>query len=119
MILSAVYVCFLVGCVSTEEVIKPEDISDFNPGVTTQQQVLARLGTPSSTSRLPDGSNFLVYAFSESKSLTATWLPAVAPLVGETNVRSSAISFQFGPDGILNSSNTVSSRLGPVIHRQP
>lgn len=117
-ILSVVYVCFLVGCVSTDQLTKPEDISDFRPGVTTQQQVVARLGTPSSESRLPDGSIFLVYAFTEQQSAVTQWIPAIAPFVGGANPRSASISFQFGSDGILNTSNTVSSRLGPVMHRE-
>lgn len=117
-ILSVVYACFLVGCVSTDQVIKPEDISDFKLGVTTLQQVVARLGTPSSKSRLPDGSTFLVYAFTEPQSAATQWMPVIAPFVGGANPRSSSISFQFGTDGILNASNTVSSRLGPVMHRE-
>ncbi|WP_175425564.1 outer membrane protein assembly factor BamE domain-containing protein [Trinickia violacea] len=118
MILSVVYVCLLVGCVSTDQVIKPDDIADFRLGVTTQQQVVARLGTPSATSTLPDGSTYLTYAFTEPQSATAQWIPAIAPFVGGTTPRSSTISFQFGPDGILNTVNTASSRLGPVMHRE-
>lgn len=117
--LSIVCVCFLVGCAPMAEQIKPEDMSDFRPGVTTQQQVVSRLGTPSSTSRLPDGSTFVVYAFTEPKSLTAIFISNMNPMGGGNNARSSAISFQFGPDGILTTSDTVSSPLGPVIHRQP
>jgi outer membrane protein assembly factor BamE (lipoprotein component of BamABCDE complex) len=119
MTLSIIYACFLVGCASTEEEIKPEDISDFRLGVTTQQQVIARLGTPSSTSTLPNGSMFLVYAFTKPRPLAVTVIPAIGPFVGGTDARSTSISFQFGPDGILNASNTVSSRFGPVMPRQP
>lgn len=119
MILSIAYACFLAGCASKGEMIRPDDISDFTPGATTQQQVIARLGTPSSTSTLPNGSTFLVYAFTEPQPLAVTWIPAIAPFVGDTDVRSSTISFEFGPDGILSSSNTASSRFGPVMHRQP
>lgn len=117
-ILSVVYVCFLAGCVATDQVIRPEDISDFKLGVTTLQQVVGRLGTPSSKSRLPDGSTFLVYAFTEPQSAATQWIPVIAPFVGATNPRSASISFQFGPDGILNASDSVSSRLGPVTHRE-
>lgn len=118
MILSIVCACFLVGCATKGEVIKPEDIADFMPGVTTQQQVIARLGTPSSTSTLPDGSTFLVYAFTEPRPAAENW-PAISAFTGSTDLRSSTISFRFGPDGILSASNTVSSRFGPMMHRQP
>lgn len=118
MILSIVYACFLLGCASKGEEIKPEDIADFKPGVTTQQQVIARLGTPSSTSTLPNGSTFLVYAFTEPRPLGAS-ISAISPFYDGTNVRSSTISFEFGADGILSASNTTSSGFGPVMHRQP
>lgn len=113
-ILSVVSTCLLSGCASTEGVIKPEDIADFRPGVTTQQQVMARLGTPSSTSALPGGSTFLVYAFTEPRPAAAQWLPEIVSFVP----RSTTISFQFGPDGILTQSNTASSQMGPVAHRE-
>jgi outer membrane protein assembly factor BamE (lipoprotein component of BamABCDE complex) len=119
MIFSIAYACFLVGCASKGLEIKPEDISDFKPGVTTQQQVVARLGTPSSTSTLPDGSTFLVYAFTEPGPSGMALIPAVSEYMGPPNLRSSTISFQFGPDGILNTSNTTSSRFGPLPQRQP
>ncbi|RKE38444.1 SmpA/OmlA family protein [Paraburkholderia sp. BL23I1N1] len=112
LILSIVFACVLGGCASTVEEIKPEDIADFRPGVTTQQQVVARLGTPSSTSTLQNGSTFLVYAFAQPQPLAVTLIPAIGPFVGDTSVRSTAISFQFGPDGMLNAANTVSSRFG-------
>jgi outer membrane protein assembly factor BamE (lipoprotein component of BamABCDE complex) len=119
MLLSVAFGCLLAGCASNEAmVIKPEDIADFTLGVTTRQQVVARLGMPSSTSTLPDGSTFLVYAFTEPQPAATQWIPAMAPFTGGTHPRSSTISFQFGADGILNTTNTVSSQLGPVTHRQ-
>ncbi|SAL62398.1 lipoprotein [Caballeronia udeis] len=114
MTLLIVCACFLAGCGSTGREIKPEDISDFRPGVTTQQQVVARLGTPSQTSALPDGSTYLVYAFTKPQSLAVTWIPIIGTFGGGTDGRGTTISFQFGPDGILNTSNTASSsRSGP------
>lgn len=120
MTLSIVYVCFLVSCTSTVAQIKPEDVSDFRPGVTTKQQVLARLGTPSSASILPNGSTFLVYASTAARPLSAIFLSNMNPVVGGSDAAPTAtISFEFGPDGILNASNTVSSGFAPQAPRQP
>ncbi|MFL9886966.1 outer membrane protein assembly factor BamE [Paraburkholderia agricolaris] len=121
MSLSIVYACFLAGCTSTvAQQIKPEDVSDFRPGVTTEQQVLARLGTPSSTTMLQNGSTFLVYASTEARPLSAMFLSNMNPTVGGNNAAPTAtISFEFGPDGILHASNTVSSGFAPQTPRQP
>ncbi|AJZ62565.1 outer membrane protein assembly factor BamE [Paraburkholderia fungorum] len=121
MSLSIVYVCLLAGCTSTmAQQIKPEDVSDFKPGVTTEQQVLARLGTPSSSSILQNGSTFLVYASTEARPLSALFLSNLNPTVGGNNAAPTAtISFEFGPDGILRDSHTVSSGFAPQTPRQP
>ncbi|MFL9866101.1 outer membrane protein assembly factor BamE [Paraburkholderia fungorum] len=119
MTLSIVCACFLVGCASTVTGIKPEDVSDFRPGVTTKQQVLARLGTPSSASTLPNGSTFLVYASTESRPFSALFISNMNPMGGNNAAPTSTISFEFGPDGVLNASNTVSSGFAPQTPRQP
>ena len=59
--LSVAFVCMLAGCASTESGIKPESTSEFTLGATTQQYVIWKLGTPSSTTTFPDGSTVLVY----------------------------------------------------------
>ncbi|MEX4005285.1 hypothetical protein AB4Y38_41380, partial [Paraburkholderia sp. EG285A] len=73
----------------------------------TQQYVIWKLGTPSSTTTLPDGSTVLVYTFMGERPFWDRVMLNLGPYA-TTNVRRTTISFLFGPDGILKKSDTVS-----------
>ncbi len=107
--LSIAFTCMLAGCAATatESEVKPESISEFTIGATTQQYAIWRLGTPSSTTTLPDGSTFLVYTFTGKPPFWDRVISNFGPYA-TTNVRRTTVSFIFGPDGILKKSDTVS-----------
>jgi hypothetical protein len=105
--LSIASACMLAGCASTESGIKPESMSEFTLGATTRQYVIRTLGTPSSTTTLPDGSTFLVYAFTGRQPFWNRVMSNFGPYA-TTNVQRTTISFLFGPDDILKKSDTVS-----------
>jgi outer membrane protein assembly factor BamE (lipoprotein component of BamABCDE complex) len=105
----------LAGCVSSGVEVKPEQTSDFRPGVTTRQQVVARLGNPTTTATLPDGSTMLVYAFSAAQARPASFIPIVGMFAGGADARSSTVSFQFTPAGVLKSSSSTTSQSGSQL----
>ncbi len=107
--LSIAFTCMLAGCAAaaTESEVKPESTSEFTIGATTQQYVIWRLGTPSSTTTLLDGSTFLVYIFTGRPLFWDSVMSNFGPYA-TTNVRRTTVSFIFGPDGILKKSDIVS-----------
>ncbi len=107
--LSIAFTCMLAGCAAaaTENEIKPESMSELTIGATTQQYVIRKLGTPSSTNTLPDGSTFLVYTFTGKPPFWDRVMSNFGPYA-TTNVRRTTVSFLFGPDGFLKKSDTVS-----------
>jgi outer membrane protein assembly factor BamE (lipoprotein component of BamABCDE complex) len=105
----------LAGCMSTGVEVKPEQTADFRAGITTRQQVLSRLGIPTTQATLPDGSTMLVYAFSAAQARPASFIPIVGAFVGGADARSSMVSFRFGPDGVLKSSSSSASQSGSQL----
>ncbi len=106
--LSIAFTCMLAECAAaaTENEIKLESMSEFTIGATTQQYVIWKLGTPSSTNTIPDGSTFLVYAFTDKPPFWDRVMSNFGPYAS-TNVRRTDVSFLFGPDGTLKKSDTV------------
>ncbi|MEM5298167.1 hypothetical protein VSR82_28040 [Burkholderia sp. JPY481] len=102
----------LAGCVSAGVDVSPEQMSNFKPGVTTLQEVVAALGPASVESALDDGSTLLVYTYVTSRPHPESFLPFIGSLVGGSDTHSSAAVFMFGPQGILKSASTTTSTVG-------
>lgn len=100
---------------STGVEVRPDQTADFRNGVTTRQEVVARLGNPTTQATLPDGSTMLVYAFSAAQARPASFIPIVGAFAGGADARSSMVSFQFAPDGLLKSSSSTSSQSGSQL----
>jgi outer membrane protein assembly factor BamE (lipoprotein component of BamABCDE complex) len=111
----ALLVGMLAGCVSSGVEVKPEQTANFQPGVTTRQEVVARLGNPTTVSTLPDGTVMMVYAFSAAQARPASFIPIVGAFVGGADARSSMVSFQFTPAGVLKSSSSTTSQSGSQL----
>jgi hypothetical protein len=87
-------------------------MSNFKPGVTTLQEVIAALGPASVESALDDGSTLLVYTYVTSRPHPENFLPFIGSLVGGADTHTSAAVFLFGPHGTLKSANTTTSNVG-------
>ncbi|TDN63267.1 hypothetical protein [Paraburkholderia sp. BL10I2N1] len=102
----------LAGCMSAGVEVRPEQMSNFKPGVTTLQDVTATLGPASVQTALDDGSTLLVYTFVTSRPHPESFLPFIGALVGGADTRSSAAVFLFNSLGILKTANTATSNVG-------
>lgn len=102
----------LAGCMSTGVEVSQDQTSSFKTGTTTQQEVVARLGAPTSRTSLPDGSSMMVYSFASAKARPASFIPIVGAFVGGADSRSSMVMFQFAPDGTLKSTTRSDSAMG-------
>jgi outer membrane protein assembly factor BamE (lipoprotein component of BamABCDE complex) len=114
---AAVFVlcALLAACSSTGVEVKPEQTADFRPGVTTRQDVLARLGPPTGQSTSSDGTSVLVYSFAATQVRPATFVPFFGALIGGADTRASSVAFTFDANGKLVRSSASSSAVGSAL----
>ena len=107
---------YMTGCGASGVQIKPEQLSDFKKGVTTESEVISKLGSPTSRSINADGSHLLMYNYLAYQARPETLIPVVGPLVGGADVQSSMVWFQFSPDGKLANYSANESATGSALN---
>ena len=111
--LAAAAVVALAGCASSSGVkVTDEQVAALQPGVTTEQDVLARFGQPSMRTRLADGTVMLMYHHAETYVKGATFVPVVGMMAGGMEVRSSAVTLNFDATGKLVSTASHMGQYG-------
>lgn len=88
------------GCVSHGVILSEEQISKIQRGSTTESEVLASLGQPTSISSM-NGRRMLIYSGMYAQPRPATFIPVVGPLVGGADVRASSVVISIS-DGIVS-----------------
>ena len=101
----------LSGCTTVGKEIAPNQIADFKEGATTQDEVIAKLGEPTTTTISSDRV-IMVYSFLHSQARPASFIPIVGLFAGGADVRSSMVSFVFGKDGKLERYSHTGTKTG-------
>ncbi len=96
----------LAGCVSSGTKVTAADMASFTPGVTTEAQVIARLGEPNSASVAPDGSRTDMYIYTEASANAASFIPVADLLAGGAKTKTTNAMFMFDPRGVLKSTSS-------------
>lgn len=100
----------LTGCAASGVKVTDTHLSSFKQGETTEHEVVAALGQPTTRMRLPDGTVMLVYAYSAYSVRPSTFIPIVGGFVGGADGQASSVSLTFGPDGkLLNTASSAST----------
>jgi len=94
-------IALLAGCASSGTKVTEAQAAQFTKGQSTEADVIARLGPPTRTSRLPEGAWQDIYSYSRYQQRAESFLPYVNLLVGGADTTTTAISFRFGADGKL------------------
>lgn len=103
----------LFGCVTMGKEITEEQLAGFKKGETTIDQVVANLGSPTSSSvSSATGQRTISYMFAHAQARPASFIPFIGPLVGGTDSRSTWVVFMFGMDGKLLTYYASQSQLG-------
>ncbi len=113
-VLALTLVCGLIGglmggCVSTGVEVRPEQLEDFLPGFSTQEDVVNLIGGPTSQATLSNGTTILIYSFASSQTHPESFLPIVGPLFAGGKIRSSTVLFEFDANGVLRSVRRATS----------
>lgn len=83
----------MAGCASHGVMVSDEQVKQFKRGETTEAQVLAALGQPTTVATV-NGQRMLVYSGAYAQARPATFIPLVGPLVGGSDVRASSVFFR-------------------------
>ncbi|GJG98549.1 hypothetical protein [Cupriavidus pauculus] len=103
-------VCGLLqACVSTGVEIQQADLDSFIVGFSTQDDVVAQMGSPTSEIKLSSGATILLYAYASSQTHPESFLPIIGPLFAGGKIRSSTALFEFDGNGVLRSLRRATS----------
>lgn len=91
----------LSGCVATGVQVSNEQAAAFQKGVSTQAEVIGKLGNPTSTTVLPNGERQLMYIYTQAQARPSSFIPIVGALVGGADSKSTIAIFRFGSDSKL------------------
>ena len=102
----------LAGCVSMGKEISQEQLTEFKKGVTTEKDVIAKLGSPTTSSMTASGQRSLGYMFAHAQARPESFIPFIGPFVGGADSRGTTVIFLFGPDGTLTDYYATQTQLG-------
>ncbi|SHM05116.1 Beta-barrel assembly machine subunit BamE [Nitrosospira sp. Nsp11] len=101
----------LSACATVGKEISQDQLAGFKEGVTTVNDVIERLGAPTSTT-VSSGRTVMVYSFMHSQARPASFIPIVGAFAGGADVRSTMVSFVFGDNGKLERYSHTSTKTG-------
>lgn len=96
-------VATLSGCVSTGTKLSDADVQQFQKGKTTEAEIIAKLGVPTTVVRNDNGTKADIYVHSSLRPDAANFIPYVGLFAGGTKASSSTVTFSFDANGILAS----------------
>jgi hypothetical protein len=104
----------LAGCASTGVNVSEQQLQGFERGRTTYGEVIGRLGPPTTTMAMADGTRVAMYSYGHYQTRAASFIPIVGMFAGGGDVHASAASFTFDRTGVLKDWNIVGSGQGVV-----
>jgi outer membrane protein assembly factor BamE (lipoprotein component of BamABCDE complex) len=97
----------LSGCVSSGVQVDPEVTARFQKGVTTKDQVIAALGTPTQRVSYPDGTSAIVYRHADIRLRPESFIPVAGLFAGGADTAATAVTLSFDAKGRLASEATT------------
>jgi outer membrane protein assembly factor BamE (lipoprotein component of BamABCDE complex) len=99
----------LAGCASSGTMVTEQQAGQFQDGVTTRAQVIAKLGQPNQATLSSDGTRIDIYVHVTASADGATFIPVVGLLAGGANSKTNTATFTFDKEGLLK---TVATSTG-------
>jgi outer membrane protein assembly factor BamE (lipoprotein component of BamABCDE complex) len=101
----------LAGCMSSGTKVDERQLTGFERGVTTEDQVIAKLGKPDTRERLDDGTRIDKYTYVHASPKAVNFVPVVGLFAGGANGKSTTVRFTFDQNGLLKSYSTEVSNV--------
>ncbi|MES2253660.1 MAG: hypothetical protein V4559_01320 [Pseudomonadota bacterium] len=96
----------LAGCASGGTMVTEQQAGQFQNGVTTRAQVIAKLGQPNQATLSSDGTRIDIYVHVSASADGATFIPVVGLLAGGANSKTNTAIFTYDKDGMLKTAAT-------------
>jgi outer membrane protein assembly factor BamE (lipoprotein component of BamABCDE complex) len=100
------------GCTSTGVQVDENALTSFQKGKTTVNEVIARLGQPTSNILLNTGQRIIGYTYIQAQARPESFIPIIGPLVGGADSHFSNVSLTFDQNGVLQSYASTQSQFG-------
>jgi len=91
----------LSGCVATGRKVTQQQVSEFKEGKTTYQEVINKLGPPTSSTVNSDGTRSITYSYAQHQQSAVSYFPYVGGLMGGSESESSHTFLHFDKNGVL------------------
>jgi outer membrane protein assembly factor BamE (lipoprotein component of BamABCDE complex) len=101
MLLTFALICF-AGCATVGTKLDASAVNQIKKGVSTRQEVEARLGPPNSVMLSPDGKRNAFYMFTERSFDAATYIPMVTYFAGGSKTRTQNLQIVYKDDIVLD-----------------
>jgi hypothetical protein len=102
----------LTGCVSAGVQVKQEQLAEFKNGITTESEVVQKLGKPTTSMINSDGTKMLGYSFVHAQARASSFIPIVGAFVGGSDSQINSTLFRFDQSGKLISYSSTESQYG-------
>lgn len=117
---------FLAGCASSGVQVSPEAAMQFKEGVTTEQQITAKLGAPTGT-MVSGNVKTISYSGTQMQVKAASFIPIVGLFAGGSDYTISSVAYQLDANGVLqkvsysthNGSGRMGSNPAPMAAGEP
>ena len=110
-----VLVVFVAGCAASGVQVSQQAAMQFKEGVTTEAEILAKLGKPTHT-MITSGMRLISYSGMQYQVKGATFIPIVGSFSGGGDYTMTSVAYQVDSSGIMQkatySSSGGSSRMG-------
>ncbi|HYH96813.1 outer membrane protein assembly factor BamE domain-containing protein [Hyalangium sp.] len=100
----------LSACIATGKKVTQEQVSQFQKGKTTYQEVITGLGKPTGSTLHSDGSRSINYSYAQSQASAASFIPYVGRLVGGSESEHTSVYLTFDKNGILTDFSATSGQ---------
>lgn len=107
-----VAVLALAACATSGKQVTDDQLTGFQPGVTTYDQVVAKLGKPTGTFVNSDGSRGITYTYVHSQVRAASFIPVVGIFAGGADTQHNMVSMSFDKSGLLKSYTSSAGGIG-------
>ena len=114
-ILVIITVLMLHGCSSTGmgTQVRQDQLSEFFKGKTSYQEVVTKLGEPSTIKMYPDGGREITYIFTRTQSRAASFIPIIGNFMEGKDKVTSTVVIKFNKRAILE--DYISTETSTVI----
>jgi outer membrane protein assembly factor BamE (lipoprotein component of BamABCDE complex) len=108
VVLAALTGC--VGCVSSGTRVDADQLAQFKAGVTTESEIVSKLGPPNNSMTQPDGTRIDMYIHTAMKQNAANFIPYMGLFKGGASTDTETVTFTFDSRGVLKTTATSNSQ---------